>query len=311
MNNNYVILADVCCDLSPEVRQAIGMEDYIKGHVHIEGGKDFLTTMEWIEMSREDYYKTVSNKKVKVSTAPPNVEEYYEIFESYVKRGIAILSMSLSSKISSTFDFSCVAAKRIKENYPDANIYCFDSFRMSGTFGLQVIYAHVMKNEGKSMEEVVAWLEENKYRVHQMGPIDDLIFLARRGRITMGKAIMGSFAGVKPMGDCSSDGYTTVITKAKGIAKAFDITIKYIKQTATNIENQIVLISHSNREEYAKMLKEKVEAELAPAKVYMTEVYYGCGANMGPGMIGVYYLGEKVSEDLVNEKAIMSKIVGK
>ena len=181
---------------------------------------------------------------------------------------------------------------------------------MSGAIGLLAYYAFAMKNEGKSFDEIVAWLEENKVRVHQMGPIDDLIFVARRGRISMGKAIFGSFAGVKPMGDCNADGYTTVLTKAKGINKAFDITVKYVSETATDIENQILFIAHSNREQYAQNLKEKLLA-LNPKKIYITDVYSACGGNIGPGMIGVYYLGEPISSDLSREKEVIAKITGK
>ena len=307
---DFVILADLTCDLSKELREAFGVTDYVQGHITIDGA-DYLTRLDWDLISREEFYQKLSDKKVKITTAPPNLEEYCEIFSKYVEQGYGVLSMSISSKISGTYDFSCVAANRVRETYPDANIYCFDAYRMSGAFGLLVAYAHQLKNSGKSMEEVVAWLEENKFRVHQMGPIDDLMFVARRGRITMGKAIMGSFAGVKPMGDCNADGYTTVLTKAKGIKKALEITVKYVKETADDIENQFVIISHSDRELYARTLKDMVEKELHPKKVYISDVFAGSGANVGPGMIGIYYLGAPVSEDLSEEKETMNKILGK
>lgn len=307
----YIILADMTCDLCEEIRDFLGMKDYIAGHVFLGEEKDIPAVLDWNDISREEFYKALSNKKNNISTSPANVEEYYQAFEKYVKEGYAILSMSLSSKISSTLSFASVAAERIKEKYSDADIYCFDSFRMSGGFGLLTLYAHILQKEGKSFEEVIAWLEENKYKVHQMGPIDDLFFVARRGRLTMGKAVMGSFAGVKPMGDCSADGYTTVITKVKGINKALDITVQYMKETAVNVENSYVLVAHSNRELYATTLKEKVEVELKPKKVFLTDVFPGCGVNIGPGMVGVFYLGDKISEDLVREREIMSRITGK
>ena len=307
---DFVILADLTCDLSKEIRKDFGISDYVQGHITIDG-EDYPTRLDWDLISRDEFYRKLSDKKVKITTAAPNLEEYCEIFSKYTEAGYDVLSMSISSKISGTYDFSCIAANRVKEAYPDANIYCFDSFRMSGAFGLLVAHAYRLKNEGKSMEEVIAWLEENKFRVHQMGPIDDLMFVARRGRITMGKAIMGSFAGVKPMGDCNADGYTTVLTKAKGIKKALEITVKYVKETADNIEDQFVIISHSDRELYARTLKDMVEKELKPKKVYVSDVFYGSGANVGPGMIGIYYLGAPISEDLSAEKETINHILGK
>ena len=182
---------------------------------------------------------------------------------------------------------------------------------MSGAFGLLVMHACLLQKQGKSYREVIAWLEENKCKVHQMGPIDDLIFVARRGRITMGKAIMGNFAGVKPMGDCNAEGYTTVLTKVKGIGKALDLTVQYAKETAVNVEDQFVLIAHSDRENYALALRDKVIAELNPKKVFVTDVFSGCGTNIGPGMVGIYYLGDTISADLAREKEIITKLQGK
>ena len=307
---DFVILADLTCDLSRELRKDFGVVEYIPGHITIDG-QEMQTRLDWDLISREEFYQKLEDKKVKITTAAPNLEEYCEIFTKYINKGYGILSMSISSKISGTYDFSCVAANRVREQHPEAEIYCFDSFRMSGAFGLLVAHAHRLKNEGKTMQEVIDWLEENKNRVHQMGPIDDLIYVARRGRITMGKAIMGSFAGVKPMGDCNADGYTTVLTKAKGIKKALDITVKYIKETADDIENQVLIISHSDRELYGKTLKEMIEKELNPKKVYLCDVFAGSGANIGPGMIGAYYLGAPISDDLSAEKEVMNRILGK
>ncbi len=309
--SDYVILPDVTCDLSEEIRKEYGLDDYVMGHVSMGEGRDYYSKLDWSDISRDEFYKIVSGRNAKVTTAPPNTEEYFAAFEKYVSKGIKVLSMSLSSRISSTYDFSTVAAKNVKEKYPDAEIYCFDSFRMSGAFGLLVMNACRLKNEGKSFEETIAWLEENKKKVHQMGPIDDLIFVARHGRITMGKAIMGSFAGVKPMGDCNSDGYTTVLTKAKGIKKAFDITAKYISASAKDVKEQTLLIAHSDREEYANDLKAILEKEVQPKKILITDVFDGCGPNIGPGMIGVYYLGDEISGDLSKEKEIMSGVTGK
>ena len=307
----YVILADATCDLSEDVRKDIGMTDYLAGHVYAEGVREFPFTLDWSEISRTEFYKMLSKKNVKVTTSPPNLTEYCEVFEKYAGDGIDIISMSLSSKISSTHNTACLAAEAVKEKYPDAKIYCFDTFRMSGAFGLLVIYAHMWQAEGKSFDEVVELLENTKRSVHQMGPIDDLFFVARRGRITMGKAIMGSLVGFKPMGDCSADGYTEVLTKVRGIPAALDVTVEYVKATAKDVKEQVLLVCHSDRETYAKMLADKLQSEIAPKKLYVSEVFPGCGANIGPGMVGVFYIGNKIEEGMLAEREIMNKLTGK
>lgn len=307
----FIILADVTCDLTEEMREYFGVKDYIPGHINLGNGQEHITKLEWDFISNKEFYEKLGNKQNKITTAPPNLEEYYEKFEKYVKEGYAILSMSISSKISSTYDFATLAAKRVKENYPEANIYCFDTLRLSSAFGLLVCYAHELQNEGKSFDEVIAWLEENKTKVHQMGPIDDLMFIARRGRVTMGAAIMGNLVGIKPLGDFNDVGYTTVLTKVKGIKKALKVTIDYVKETARDIENQYVFVAHTDRERYAMDLKAYIEAELEPKRVFVGEAFSASGTNIGPGMVGVYYMGDHVSDDMEKEKAAMNKVLEK
>ena len=305
----YIILTDVTCDLSPEIRDFFGMTDYIHGYVSISDGRDLKTQLDWSLISREDFYSCLGDRQMKVSTAPASPEEYYMIFKKYAEAGYDILSISISSKISSTYGVAVGAAERVKAEHPDCDLYCLDSLRMSGSMGLLVCYALQMQKQGGTMAEVVEWLENNKLRVHQMGPIDDLIFVARRGRLSMGKAIMGSFAGVKPMGDCNRDGYVSVLTKAKGMKKALSATVDYVGKVATGVEDQYLLIVHSNREAYAETLREKLEATLHPKKIFVSDSFSASGTNIGPGMVAVYFLGDEVSEELAREKEIMNSVM--
>ena len=307
--NPYIILTDVTCDLSLAIREQFGITDYIHGHVSISDGRELVTTLDWSHITREDFYNCLGDRRMQVSTAPASPEEYYEHFKKYAEAGTDIISISISSKISSTYNVAVGAAERVRAEYPERRIVCVDALRMSGSMGLLVCYAHELQREGKTLDEVVDWLENNRMRVHQMGPIDDLIFVARRGRISMGKAIMGSFAGVKPMGDCNRDGYVTVLTKAKGMKKALNATVAYVREVAADVQNQYLLIVHSNREEYAMTLKAKLESELHPKQVLVSDSYSASGTNIGPGMVGVYFLGDEVSEDLAAEREIMARVM--
>ena len=306
----FVVLPDVTCDLSQEIREYFGLTDYIRGYVHVND-ESIRTTLDWENVTREGFYKTLANKKNVVSSAAASPEEYYQTFKKYVDEGYDVLSMSISSKISATYNIAVSAAKRVKEECPDCNIYCFDSTRMSGSFGLLVAYACELQSEGKSFEEVIEWLEANKNRVHQMGPIDDLTFVARRGQISKGKAFRGNLVGIKPMGDSNTDGYVTVLAKVKGIKTALDATVAYVKTIATDTENEYAFIMHSDREKYAYELKEKLEASVKFKKVFVSDVFSGCGTNIGPGMIGVYFMGAPISEDLAAEKEALNAAIGK
>ena len=301
----FVVIPDITCDLSEEIRDYFSIEEYISGYIHIND-KSIRSTLDWSLISREEFYKALSDKKMKVSSATASPEQYYQTFKKYIEQGYDVLSISISSKASATYNVSVLGADRIKEEYPDRRIYCLDSARMSGSFGLVVAYACEMRDAGLELDEAVERLEVLKTRVHQMGPIDDLTFVARRGQISNGKAFMGNLVGVKPMGDSNRDGYVSVLGKVKGIKKALDVTVSYIEHVATDIEDQYIFIMHSDREEYALLLKEKIEARIKAKKVFLSDVFPGCGANIGPGMISAYFLGEPISENNVTEKEMLN-----
>lgn len=304
----YVIIPDVTCDLSLELRERFGLEEYISGHVHIDD-RQLQTTLDWSHIGRGEFYKLLMNKRVEVSSAAASPDEYFAVFEKYAKLGYDIVSMSISSKISGTYNIACGAAKRTMEAYPECRVECIDTLRMSGSFGLLVAYALELQRDGADMDTVVSWLNENRHRVHQMGPIDDMTFIARRGKVSAGKAFMGNLVGVKPMGDSNRDGYVSVLGKVKGISKALDATVGYIERVAEDVSSQYIFVMHSDRERYALELKEKIDARIKTKGVFVSDVFDACGTNIGPGMISVYFLGAPISEDCAVEKDALTAVI--
>ena len=168
---------------------------------------------------------------------------------------------------------------------------------------------HIIKN--KRAKEVIEELEHIKHCIHQAGPMDDLMFLARAGRISNGKAFMGTIVGVNPIGEVDRQGLTKVLCKVKGGKKALEVSLKYIKKTITDPSNQIVIIANSNRKEKANQFEEMIKNEINPKEILSVDVGLFCAPNIGPGLCAAYYLGEEKSEDLSKETAIFNEILGK
>lgn len=308
--DKFVVIGDVSCDLSQEERLFFKVDDYMTGHLTVDDAQ-FVTKLCWEDISARELFDILKDKKRSVSTSPANAEEVCAFFETYLKQGYDILSISLSGRISATYSFTVTAANKLKQAYPDRRIVCFDSMRMSKGFGYIVAMAALKKSEGLSLDETLAYITEIRPRVHQMGPIDDLFFVARRGRISKAKAIFGTFAGVRPMGDYSADGYTNVLAKAKGANKAMQATIEYVKATIVDPEDQYIFIAHSDRAELAERYRQMIESEIKCKKVFLSEIFMGCAPNIGPGMISVNYLGAPITEDMSKEEGILADILKK
>lgn len=312
--NKFVILPDVTCDLTLNIRQKYNI-DVVLGHVHYPNGVEENSMLEWNDCSflkdhtAEEFYDALSKNPNGFTTAPPNIQEFYNTFEKYVKEGYGILSMTISSGMSGTYNFSVTARDMILEKYPDAQIECFDSLRFGPGFGLMAVYASLLRDEGKTLSEVKKYLEDNKNRFHQMGWLDDLSFVAKKGRISHAKAFMGKLIGIKPLGEFDYNGLTTVIAKAKGEKSAYKAMLSYIEKTIENPEDQIIFIAHTNRRSQAELFKQLIKEKFNPKEIYLNDVYPACGVNIGPGLMAAYYVGKPISEGLVEEKELINSII--
>lgn len=307
--DNYIILTDSTCDLDEELRKKFKIEDYVKAHILLENGKDIQSGLNWDWIEPHEFYELIKKKNSKITTSPASVDEFKTSFRKYLNKGFDIIFISLSSGLSGTYNFALEATKELKEEFPSRKICCIDSLRYSLCLGILVCKAYELKNSGKSYDEVKSWIEENKNSVHQMGVMDDLFYLASKGRVSSAKAFMGSLIGIKPLGDINEFGQTTVFAKAKSLNKALKATVEYIKRTIINPTEQYILIAHSNREKEAFKLKELIEKEIKPKFVHIAECFPSCGVNIGPGLYAAYYFGTEISKNLEKEKEIMGEIL--
>ena len=301
-------MADAGCDLSAEFQEKYDIK-IINGHLVLPGKGDVPTFMEWKDVSREQFYAELKKNPNDYATAPPNLTEYETAFEPYIKEGKAIICVTISSAISGALDFATTARKNILAKYPDAKIKLIDSLRFGPGFGLMLVHASMLRADGKSFEEVVKYLEENRNRFHQAGWLDDLSFVAKKGRITHPKAFFGQLAGIKPIGEFDAGGLTTVLGKAKGAKAAYSVLMKYIEATIEDPEDQYIFIAQTSRYPQAEAYKKMIEEQFNPKAVYIIDVFPFCGINIGPGLMAAYYVGKPISEDLSAERALIEQFI--
>jgi DegV family protein with EDD domain len=302
----FVILADATCDLGEDFQQKYDIR-VIPGHITLPDKTEIPSILKWGKYTREEFYAALKKNPAGYSTAPANVQEFANAYEQIVADGTELLVMTISSGISGTYSFACSAKKLVLEKYPDAKITCVDSLRFGPGFGLMAVYASILRDEGKSMEEVAAYLEANKNRFHQAGWLDDLSFVAKQGRLTHAKAFLGTLAGVKPIGEFDYNGMTTVIGKAKGAKAAYAALLEYIAQTIENPTEQIIFIAQTSRYPQAVEFQRMIQERFHPKEIYIKDVFPSCGINIGPGLMAAYYVGKPISADLSEERAILDK----
>lgn len=307
--NNYAIITDSSCALNKAYRERFGVDGFTQGLVNDEAGNDIKASLDWEHMSPEEYFGSMAKKKKIYKSAAPGVEAIKETMRPQLEKGLDVLDIVISHALSATYNFSIEAANELAKEFPERTIKVIDSLRYSYAQGLLVIAACNNRKNGMSLEENAKWCEENKNCIHEAGPMDDLRFLARVGRISGAAGFFGSLIGIKPIGEFNEEGLTTVLGKAKGKKQAYQVCLEYLKKTIKDPTDQLILISHSGREEDAQAYAKMIQEAINPKEIMIDWVDQFCGANIGPGLCVAFYFGSPVSKGAEEEKKIITELL--
>ncbi|MDR0812495.1 MAG: DegV family EDD domain-containing protein [Oscillospiraceae bacterium] len=308
MGSNYVILGDMSFDLSPELRQRFGVDGYFKGHLSTPEADDIEGRLDLSDAELDEFYASLKANKNKYKTAAAGVDEIVLYFETFLQQGNDILALSISSKLSTTFNIMERAKERACEKYPERKVIIVDTLKFSVAIGLLTVRACEFRAMGYSLEQNAEKLDEIKKTLHQMGSVDDLFWVASKGRISHAKAFFGTIAGIKSMGDFDADGLVTALAKVSGYEKVYKTIIEYIKKTIKSASEQIVFVAHSARREQAEILASEIRAKIKPKEVIVCNIYPMSGINAGPGLLAAYYFGTEIT-DLKYEKDVINEII--
>ena len=309
--SKYIIIADSCMDLNKEQRAEFGVEKPIPGGVVYPDGSDHLADIDWETITFEEFYRRL-DKKENFKSSYPNPTAICEALEPHLKNDEDVIAVTLSGGMSGTYNAFMAAKATLEEQYKGRKVFVVDSRRYSGGISLLCVLAALNRDRGMSVEENYNCLLEKQKCLHQIGLLDNLFFLARSGRISKTKAFFGTMAGVKPMADFSNEtGMPTVLGNARGYKSAYKNVEAFMRALISKKEeDQVIVVSHSIREEQAKKFVE-IAHEVAPkAKVVLTRVSQSNGVNVGPGLVVAFFLSEKpVSKDCEEERKLCTSIL--
>lgn len=227
------------------------------------------------------------------STSQINIYTFEEKFKELLDKGYEILYIGLSSALSGTFNSANMARNNILEENPNAKIAVVDSISVSMGLGMLIKKACKMIEEGKMLEDIVQWIEENKNKVIHAILVDDLKHLKRGGRVSASTAAVGSILNIKPLLKLNNSGAVEVSEKIKGKKKGLKRLASIVKEKAINIENEILYIMHGDVLEEAQYLKGIILQELNFKDVKVEYIGTVIGTHGGPGTIATVFWGNE------------------
>ena len=313
MKENFAILTDAGGDFTREIIEKYGIEETPISTVVWPDGSNRETDIYWDKMTPNEYFTLMTNKKNNFSSSIPSPQTINDRLTALAKEGRNVVVITISSTMSGGYSAFTVGAREVMEQYPEVKIKVIDSLRYSGAIDLIAIEASLCREKGMDFDSTVKYLQDFRLRIHQCGFIDDLFFLARKGRIAKGKAFMGNMIGIKPLGDlCNETGQTQIIGKARGYKTVMKLFPEYIKRTIGDPTNKSFVVTYSLREPQALEMKKMIEETFHPQNLIFVPVGQSTGCNVGPGLAAAFYAGdEPVSPMCEKEAVILNELLKK
>ena len=314
MKENFAIMTDAGGDFTREIIAKYGIEETPLSTVVWPDGSEKPADIYWDTMKPDEYFALMNNKKNNFASSIPSPQTMIDRLSALAEKGRNVVIFTISSAMSGGFSAFTVAANEVMEKYPKVKIVVIDSLRYSAALTLLAVEASLCRDErNMSFDEAVEYLQEFRLRIHECGFLDDLFFLARKGRIKKSLAFMGNMIGVKPMADlCNETGLSQVLGKARGYKQVMKIFPKYIERTIGNPNDKVFVITYSAREPQALQMKQIVEETFKPKHLIFVPMGQSTGANVGPGLAAAFYAGdERVSENCAKEQAILEDLLKK
>jgi DegV family protein with EDD domain len=247
-------------------------------------------------MPFETFYGKIAAGSMPVTTQV-NATEYADLFEPFLKDGIDVLHLTLSSGISGAYNSAKIAETELRAKYPDRKLVVIDTLAASSGYGLLLDKALDMRDAGASFDEIAEWVEKNKLRLHHWFFTSDLKHLKRGGRVSSAAAIVGMFLNICPILNVNNAGLLTPRSKVRGkknvILEMAKLMVKHAEGGANYTGK--CFISQSACYEDARALADELEKEIPgiDGGVLINSIGTVIGSHTGPGTVALFFWGDE------------------
>lgn len=286
---DYKITCCSTCDLTVEHLKSLGVE-FAKYHYIIDG-VDYKDDL-FVSSSPESFYGAIAAGALP-TTSQVTPEELLELWSPILAQGHDILHIEFSSGLSGGYASALSAQEEVKKHYPARKVVVVDSLCASSGYGLLVDKAVELKAGGMGLDELAAWLEENKLRLRHWFFSTNLQHFKRGGRISGPAATIGSLLKICPVMDVNCQGKLIIRKKVTGKKKAIK---EMFEQMAAQAEGGAgydgkCFISHSDVIADARELADLIHAGFPKlnGSVEIDNIGTVIGSHTGPGTVALFF----------------------
>ena len=253
-----MILADSCCDLSPELLK--------KTQARVTPLTITIDDTHYVDDGTVDippYLAAMKASKNPVRSACPSPDLYAEDIKAADDDCFII---TLSSKLSGSHNAAVLGVQLAEEDMPEKKVHVFDSESASAGETYLALMIHDLIAAGKSFEQIVETVEEKIRSMHTLFVLDSLDNLVKNGRISKTVALLANVLSIRLL--MSDDGHGAIknISKARGIKGALTQMVETCRKHTEGLAaaSQRLVISYCNCPERARQVRDMIR-EKCPA----------------------------------------------
>lgn len=215
-----------------------------------------------------DFLRRVAASPNCPKSSCPSPEAYRAAFDCDADH---VFAVTLSSKLSGSYNSAVLGMNLLKEEKPDAKVYIFDS--RSASIGETLIGLKIQECEeqGLPFEEIIDKVEA--YIDSQMTwfVLENLETLRKNGRLSKVKAFVATALRIKPVMVSTPEGEIAQLDQARGMNKALVRMVDSIVEKVVNPDETVIAISHCNCPERAQMVKETLINRIHPKGIFVVD----------------------------------------
>ena len=238
-----------------------------------------------VTMSRKEFYEHLQVCKELPATSQPSPELFAEAYEAALNAGDEVVLITISSKLSGTFQSANIAAMDF-----DSGVYVVDSENACIGAGVLAEYAKQLADSGMCAADIAATLNAEKKNLRLFATLDTLEYLVRGGRLSRVAGVAGGLLNIKPV-IAINNGSIEVVAKARGTKQGNTLMLKEIEKTGGIDFTKPVLSGYTGlTDDLLQKFLADAQGKMGSAMELDSTVISGTiGTHVGPGAYAVAY----------------------
>lgn len=279
MNKKVNIIVDSTADITEDVKERLtvvpltlrfGDEEYIEG----------------VTIQKKEFYQKLIESDVLPKTSQAAPADFEDVFEKIVAAGESAVVITLSSKLSGTWQSAMIAAREYEDS-----VYVVDSRSVAIGAAILAKLALRLVDEGMGAREIAERLEKEREKICLIAMLDTLEYLKKGGRISAAAAFAGGVLSIKPV-VCIREGEIVVLGKARGSKQGNNLLVSEIKKTGGIDFTKPILLGYTGLDD--TLLQKYIEDSKALweegiSSLETTMIGSVIGTHAGPGAVAVAF----------------------